>query len=371
MSLDPSTLAAHAGSSLAQGAPSAPAIHLAAYYVSAGDPTQLEYAYGRHGNPTWEALESALGELEGARALLFSSGQAAALALMLVLTEQRPRVVLPHDGYYGSRKLAQMLQTRGVEPSIVDMGDLGAVERALTGRPSVLWAETPTNPFLRVLDLRRLSALARAAGSPMVVDNTTATPALQLPLDMGADATITSLTKSASGHADVLLGSVATRGDELFERLRNWRSNGGMIPGPFEAWAALRGLKTLPLRIARSSENALALARHLAAHAKVERVHYPSLDPATREVALQQMQHGFGPLLSFEIRGGAYDADRVVGAARLVKPGTSFGGVESSWERRARWASESAPENLIRMSVGIEAPADLIADVDRALASLG
>ena len=151
------------GSQSRQGAPSAPAIHLASYYVSAGDPTQLEYAYGRHGNPTWEALEAALGELEAARALLFASGQAAALALMLVLTEQRPRVVLPHDGYYGSRKLAQMLQTRGVEPSIVDMGDLGAVERALTGRPSLLWAETPTNPFLRVLDLRRLSA-ARARG---------------------------------------------------------------------------------------------------------------------------------------------------------------------------------------------------------------
>jgi cystathionine gamma-synthase len=234
----------------------------------------------------------------------------------------------------------------------------------------VLWAETPTNPLLRVADLARLAELAAAARAPMVADNTVATGLLQRPLDLGATASLYSLTKSVSGHSDVILGAVVSRDTELLAAVRAWRGSGGAIPGPFEAWLALRGLKTLPLRIARQSDSALAVARHLAAHRLVRAVHYPGTTEATLEVANRQMPDGFGPLLSFEIDGDAAAADRVVDSARLILPATSFGGVESAWERRARWPAETAPEGLIRLSVGVEPIADVISDIDAALETL-
>src|SRR6202035_1774318 len=224
----------------------------------------------------------------------------------------------------------------------VDLRDLAAVERELAAAPSLLWAETPTNPLLRVADLRRLGAAAAAAGAPMVVDNTVATGLLQRPLELGAVASVYSLTKSLSGHSDVFGGAVVSRDAGLLTALRDWRTAGGAIPGPFESWLVLRGLKTLPLRIARQSENALAIAEFLAAQPRVTAVHYPGLAPSA--VASLQMPRGFGPLLSFEIAGTAADADAVVAAAGLIVPATSFGGVESSWESRARWAAETAPE---------------------------
>ncbi|HVS11921.1 MAG TPA: PLP-dependent transferase [Planctomycetota bacterium] len=371
MGLDPATRAVHAGERRVSGAPSAPAIHLAATYLSAGDPAELPYAYGRHGNPTWEALEAALGELEEATALVFASGQAASFALVAALTEERPRVLFPHDGYYGTRALARMLERRGVEPAVVDLTDLGAVERELARGAAAIWAETPTNPFLRVQDLGALARLARRAGARLVVDNTTATSALQRPLELGADATVTSLTKAAAGHADVVLGSISTRDAALLERLRAWRTHAGGIAGPVEAWIALRGLRTLPLRIGRQSETALALAQRLERDPRARRVHYPGLAGACLELARAQMPRGFGPLLSFEVEGGAAAAEAVVRGSRLIRPGTSFGGVESSWERRARWKGEDAPEGLIRLSVGIEDGADLARDLDMALAALG
>jgi cystathionine gamma-synthase len=254
----------------------------------------------------------------------------------------------------------------------VDLQDLGAVERELTAAPSVLWAETPTNPLLRVADLARLGALAAAAGSPMVVDNTVATGLLQRPLECGATASLYSLTKSVSGHSDVILGAVVSRDAELLAALKAWRSNGGGIPGPFEAWLALRGLKTLPLRIARQSHSALAIARYLAGHPRVAAVHYPGIDKSASEVAARQMPDGFGPLLSFEVEADhpAGAADKVVASSRLILPATSFGGVESTWERRGRWPGETAPAGLIRMSVGVEPAADLITDIDEALKTL-
>jgi len=181
-------------------------------------------------------------------------------------------------------------------------------------------------------------------------------------------ASLYSLTKAASGHSDVILGAVVSRDGDLVARLRAWRSAAGGIPGPFEAWLAHRGLKTLAVRVARQSATALAVARHLAAHERVRRVHYPGLDALPGSPAERQMRGGFGPLLSFEVDGDAKAANRVVAGSRLVRPGTSFGGVESSWERRARWASETAPESLIRLSVGLEEPADLLPDLDASLA---
>jgi cystathionine gamma-synthase len=308
----------------------------------------------------------------------FASGQAASMALMLALAPGRERIVLPEDGYYGGRVLADRLRPHSTRPVPVDLRDLAAVERALMAAPSVLWAETPTNPLLRVTDLSRLGTLAAAAGAPMIVDNTVATGLLQRPLDAGATASLYSLTKAISGHSDVILGAVVSRDAGLLAELKAWRSSGGGIPVPFEAWLVLRGLKTLPLRIARQSASALAVAGHLAGHPRVTAVHYPGVDRAgvdgagidktTSELARRQMPDGFGPLLSFEVTPGSADAaDKVVAASRLILPATSFGGVESTWERRARWPAETAPAGLIRLSVGVEPAADLITDINHAL----
>jgi cystathionine gamma-synthase len=224
-----------------------------------------------------------------------------------------------------------------------------------------------------VADLARLGTLAAAAGAPMIVDNTVATGLLQHPLEAGATASLYSLTKAVSGHSDVILGAVVSRDQDLVASLRAWRSSGGGIPGPFEAWLALRGLKTLPLRIARQSDSALAIARHLAGHPRVAAVHYPGVDKSIAELARRQMPRGFGPLLSFEVSApsdSAEAADKVVASSALILPATSFGGVESTWERRARWPAETAPAGLIRLSVGVEPAGDLINDIDQALGVL-
>jgi cystathionine gamma-synthase len=358
----------HAGTERTAGAPLGPPLLPASTYVSWGEPDPAR-GYGRAGNPGWEAVEEALAAIEGpgAVAVSFASGQAAAMALMLALARGRRTIVFPVDGYYNTRALAGMLVPRGAEPVAVDLLDLAAVGRAVGDGPAVLWAETPTNPLLRVADLARLGEIAAGSGAPFVVDNTVPTGLLQKPLELGAVASMYSLTKSVSGHSDVLGGAVVTRDATLAAELLQWRTAGGGIPGPFESWLVLRGIKTLPLRIARQSATALALAEFLAGHPRVTAVHYPGINAATLDVARRQMPAGFGPLLSFEIAGTAADADTVVAAARLVVPATSFGGVESNWERRARWAGETAPETLIRLSAGLEPAEDLIADVAAAL----
>lgn len=364
--MDPVTRLLHSALAHGEGAPSSPPIDLSSVHVSAGSGDDAPYGYARLANPTWDALELALAALEGGAALAFASGQAATHAAVLSLCAGGRRLVLPNDGYYGTRKLCALLEPFGLRAATADLGDLDEVAAELARAPSALWIETPTNPFLRVFDIARLVELARAAGAPVAVDNTAATAFLQRPLEQGATLSVTSLTKSSSGHSDVVLGAACTNDAELRERLRAWRSSAGGIPGPFEAWIAHRGLLTLPLRIERQSQSALALARHLARHPRVRAVHYPGLG-AERELVARQMGGRGGALLAFELDGDAAAAERVVRRARLVRPATSFGGVESSWERRARWASESAPESLIRLSVGLEAEADLLRDLERAL----
>jgi len=356
----------HAGTGRSAGDPATPPLVPASIFVSEGDPDPAR-AYGRSGNPGWEALETALGAVEQAQALVFASGQAASMALMLALAHGRDQILLPSDGYYNARILTERLRPHGARPVLVDLRDLAQVQRELAAAPSLLWAETPTNPLLRVCDIARLAELAGSAGAPMIVDNTVATGLVQQPLELGATASLCSLTKSGSGHSDVILGAVATRDPQLLTELHQWRTLGGGIPGPFETWLALRGLKTLPLRLARQSENALGVARHLIGHPRVRAVHYPGVEDATLELARRQMRAGFGPLLSFELAGSAADADAVIAASRLILPATSFGGVESTWERRARWPGETAPQSLIRLSAGIEPLASIIADIDGAL----
>jgi cystathionine beta-lyase/cystathionine gamma-synthase len=357
----------HAGARRERGEPVVPPPLLTSIFASEGDPGS-DPAYARNGNPTWQALEETLGALEQAEAVLFSSGQAASMALMLALAVGRERILLPADGYYNARVLAAKLVPYGAQAVLVDLQDLGQIERELRRGPALLWAETPTNPLLRVADLTALGTLAAAAGAPMIVDNTVATGLLQQPLDLGAVASLCSLTKSASGHSDLILGAVLTRDEALLAGLRTWRTLGGGIAGPMETWLALRSLKTLPLRLRRQSATALAIASHLASHPRVTAVHYPGTYPATLELARRQMPHGFGPLLSFELAGGAAAADAVVAAARLILPATSFGGAETTWERRGRWAGEAAPDSLIRLSAGLEPADELIADIDRCLA---
>lgn len=366
MDFSPETQLVHAGTERMAGAPLAPPLLATSTYVSQGEPDP-ERGYGRNANPGWGAVEEALAVIEGpgAVAVTFASGQAASMALMLALAEGRERIVFPFDGYYNTRALAARLRPHGAEAVTADLLDLAAVRRELDRGPAVLWAETPTNPLLRVADLAALGEIAAAAGAPYVVDNTVATALLQKPLESGAVASMYSLTKSVSGHSDVLGGAIVTRDGRLAQEVRGWRTAGGGIPGPFESWLVLRGMKTLPLRLERQSANALAIAEFLSAHPRVTAVHYPGLDPST--ATLRQMPHGYGPLLSFELAGTAADADKVVAAARLLVPATSFGGVESTWERRARWPGETAPETLIRLSAGVEPLEDLLTDIGAAL----
>jgi len=342
-----------------QGEPFLPGPVFAAPFHLTGDPAEAPNVYTRYGNPTWRRYEDAIGSLEDAEAVLFSSGMAAAAALLL--TQLRPRSVLAVDAncYLNVRRLASThLEPRGVEVRLAPAAELAEAARGA----DLLWLETPSNPLLEVYDI---AALAEQ-GVTTVVDNTTAGPLLQRPLDLGADFSLTSATKQMSGHADIVLGYVTTRDAERVETLRNWRRDAGAIPGPFETWLAHRSLPTLALRLERGCGNAIAIARLLAARDDVAAVHYPGLpsDPG-HEVARRQMR-GYGAVVSFDL-GSQERAERFLAAARLVTDATSFGSVHTCAERRARWRGDAVPEGFIRLSAGCEDTADLLADVEQAL----
>jgi len=346
-----------------QGEPILPGPVFAAPFHLRGDPEEAPFVYGRYGNPTWRRYEQALGELEDADAVLFASGMAAASALLL--TRLRPGSVLAVDAscYLNVRRLASThLEPRGVEVRLTPASEL---DQAVRGA-DMLWMETPSNPKLEVYDIAALAEAAHGDGAFVVVDNTTAGPLLQRPLDLGADATLTSATKQMSGHADLLLGYVTTRDPEEAQRLRDWRRDAGAIPGPFEAWLAHRSLPTLAIRLARSCANAGAIAELLAARDDVAAVHYPGLvaDPG-HAVARRQMR-GFGMLVSLELRSRER-AERFLEGAELVTQATSFGSVHTTAERRARWRGDDVSEGFIRLSAGCEDPDDLLADVAGAL----
>jgi cystathionine gamma-synthase len=315
-----------------------------------------EVVYARTGNPTWTAFETALGDLEGGDALVLSSGMAAVTGALSLLPHGGT-VVAPDAAYNG---VTATLAAREADGSAtvrrVDVTDTAGVVAALE-HADLLWLESPTNPLLEVADLPSLLAAARERGVLSVVDNTFATPLVQRPLGLGADVVVHSVTKYLSGHSDVLLGAVVTAstpaGRELHERLLVHRTLHGAIAGPMETWLALRGLRTLHLRVERAQSNAVELATRLRAHRAVERVRHP----------------GFGAIVSIEVAGGVPAAERVCAATRVWVHSTSLGGVESQLERRRRIASEPVrvPENLIRLSVGIEDVEDLWSDLARAL----
>nr|WP_246314469.1 PLP-dependent transferase [Kineococcus aurantiacus] len=350
-------------------------VSLSATYVGGGSLGAAALGYGRFGNPTWTALETAIGQLEGGRALAFSSGMAA-VAAALHLVPADGTVLVPHGAYNGTHSLTALLAAQGrlqVQP--VDITDVDAVRTALAGLagPVLLWLESPTNPLLEVADLAALAAAGHEHGAVVVVDNTFATPLLQRPLELGADVVVHSVTKFLSGHSDVVLGAVVARGEETVAALTAHRTLHGAIPGPLEAFLALRGLRTLPLRLERAQANAADLARRLQEHPAVTRVRHPSLPGDPGHALAKEQMSGFGALVSIEVTGGAAGADAVVDAVRLWVPATSLGGVESLVERRRRHAGEPrvVPEDLLRLSVGVEDVEDLWRDLRQALDTLG
>jgi cystathionine gamma-synthase len=363
----PSTRAVAAGRPARRpDAPVNPELVLTSTYQASADPGAR--GYGRFTNPTWEALEEVLGQLEGAPALVFASGMAAVSA---VLDRVPPGglVLAPRGAYNTTLALLDELAGAGrLRVRHVDVPATDEVVAALDGA-AALWLESPTNPLLEVADLRALCAAAREADALSVVDNTFATPLVQRPLDLGADVVLHSVTKFLAGHSDVVLGAVATADPALLAALHRHRTLHGAVPGPFEAWLALRGVRTLHLRMERAQASAADLARRLTGHRAVTRVRHPSLpDDPGHALAAAQMS-GFGAVVSIEVRGGAAAADAVQGATRLWLPATSLGGVESTLERRRRHVSEpdGVREELLRLSVGVEDVEDLWADLSEAL----
>ena len=359
----PSTRAIHAGRPPAeQGAPLLPGPVLAAPYHLRGAADASPYGYGRDANPTWTALETAIGALDGGESVSFASGMAAVSAVVLSRLRPGDVLVATEDGYPGIRKLAdQRLAPAGVHVRWV-RSDTSAIADAAAGA-ALVWVETPSNPGLRSTDVRAVADAAHAAGALLAVDNTLATPLGMQPLALGADFAVISATKLVSGHSDLLLGAVSVRDGELASALRAWRSQTGAIAGPFEAWLAHRSLATLGLRLERTSANATAVAEALRRHAGVADVRHPADDP----VAATQMDH-FGPLVGFTLPSTAA-AQAFLDACELVSEATSFGGVESTAERRGRWRTDAVPDGFIRFSAGCEDTADLVADVVQALGS--
>ena len=319
---------------------------MASTYVAGGD---LEY--GRYTNPTWTAFEDALGGLEGGRCLAFASGLAA-VATIFDLVGNGEKVVAPRHAYTGSVMQLGDLELRNrVTPVLVDITDTAAVVAACEDA-SLVWLESPTNPAMEVADVAAITQAAHDAGAYVVVDNTFATPILQQPLEWGVDLVVHSATKYIAGHSDVLMGAIITRDAELHGVLKGRRDLYGAIPGTFEAWLALRGLRTLQLRVERAQANAQELVRRLRERPDVTEVRYP----------------GFGGMVAIVLPNGGI-ADLVQHSTELWVYATSLGGVESTLERRRRWQAEAAtiPDGLIRLSVGIEDVEDLWEDLSRAL----
>lgn len=332
-----------------------------------------ETGYGRHDNPTWQALETSIAALEGGSgAVAFGSGQAATAAVLAGLPVGS-RVVGPAVGYLGTRGLLGELSAGGaLDVELVDVTDTDAVRAALAGprRADLLWLESPTNPLLEIADLPALCAAARSAAAVTVVDNTIATPLRQRPLELGADLVVHSATKFIGGHSDLLLGLVVATDPQRVDALRARRTGTGAVPGVSEAYLALRGLRTLDVRLTRAEATAAELARRLSAHPLVDRVRYPGLAGGLSADRLAAQTDGPGAVLAFEVGGadGRAAGERVLAALQLIVAATSFGGVETTLDLRIRWAGEDPGRpGLLRLSAGLEDVEDLWEDLDTSL----
>lgn len=353
----------------------APPLHLATTFER---PPSGDYGdgfvYARWGNPTRDLFERTLADLEGGDdAAAFASGMAAVTAVFQSL---RPgdHALLPDDVYHEVRRILRTtFEPWGLTFSEVDQTDLDAVRAALRPETKLIWAETPSNPLLKITDLEALAGIAHEAGALLLVDGTWTTPLLQRPLDLGADLVLHSATKYLGGHSDVLLGAVVARsGLEFFEPVRAFQRSGGAVADPFGCWLVLRGLRSLGARLPAHCANAQALAEALDAHPAVEVVHYPGLDTHPGHAVAARQMNGFGGMLSFQVRGTADDALGVAARTRVFTRATSLGGTESLIEHRASIESQPSPTppNLLRVSVGLEAAADLVDDLSGALDGL-
>lgn len=373
------TIAVHAGRVGNQpGQPVTSPISLSTTFVQGAPGEYDEHAYSRVGNPTRDGLERTLGLLEGgSSASVFSSG-CAAMHAALQLLGPRDQLLACGDIYGGTyRLIEQLVKPMGIEVAWVDMCDTAAVEAAMSDRCKMVWIETPTNPLLRVFDIEAVSALARSRGAWTVVDSTFATPLLQRPLELGADLVVHSMSKYLNGHSDVVAGAVISRADELSERLRFIQRAGGAVPSPFDCYLVARGIKTLPLRMARHCQNAHALAEWLREQDSVEAVHYPGLEEHPEHALARSQMSGFGGMVSFEVSGGLQRATTVLGRVRLFSLAESLGGVESLIGQPALMSHASMPkevrelqgirDGLIRLSVGLEDLEDLREDLEQAL----
>jgi len=372
------TLAVHAGAEPdAETGAVVPAIQMSATFKQDGvGGLRAGFEYGRSGNPTRLALEHTIAELEGAtHGLAYASGLAATQNVLYLL-EPGDRLLMSDDVYGGTWRLADKVWRRyGVETETLDLRDLDAVAAAFAAErpPRMVWIETPSNPLMKVIDISALARLAAVAGATTVVDSTFATPYIQRPLDFGADLVLHSSTKYLGGHSDVIGGLIATRSDELAERLRFHQNAAGAVPSPFDCFLVMRGIRTLALRMERASSNALVLALWLLERPEVERVHYPGLpDHPAADLVARQMRVP-GAMLSFELQDGEERARRLAGATRLFTLAESLGAVESLIELPGPMTHASVaesplavPASLVRLSVGIEAAEDLRADLEAA-----
>ncbi len=371
------TLAIHAGH---EHDPSSgavmPPIHLSTTFVrNAEGDYPSGYVYGRSDNPNRHALEVCLAELEGgSAAVAFASGMAATTAVLQLLASG-DHVIIPGDVYFGTGRLVADLFARwGWQTSVVDLTDLAAVQEAIRPNTKLIWVETPSNPLLKITDIAAVSHLAHAQGALCVVDNTWPSPICQRPFEHGADLVMHSTTKYLGGHSD-LTGGVVVVGDQppaLLERLRTIQQLGGAVPSPFDCWLLRRSISTLPYRMRGHCQNAAAVVAFLVDHPAIEAVHYPGLPNHPGHAIAARQMRAFGGMLSLQVMGGAAEARQVASATKLFAQATSLGGVESLIEHRAsvEGPTSHTPQNLLRVSIGLEHADDLIADLDQALRAL-
>jgi cystathionine gamma-synthase len=372
------TVAIHAGNTAdpLTGAVVPPIYQVSTYKQDGVGGLRGGYEYSRSANPTRTALEENLAALEGGRrGLAFASGLAAEDCLLRTLLSPGDHVVIPNDAYGGTFRLfAKVVSRWGVEWSVADTSDPAAVRAAVTPKTKIVWVETPSNPLLGITDIAAVAQIARDAGARLVVDNTFASPYLQQPLALGADLVVHSLTKYMGGHSDVVGGALVVNDEGLGEELAYHQNAMGAVAGPFDSWLVLRGIKTLAVRMDRHSENAAQVAEMLSRHARVTRVLYPGLaEHPGHEVAAKQMK-AFGGMVTFRVAGGEQEALAVCDRTEVFILGESLGGVESLIEHPGRMTHASVagsplevPDDLVRLSVGIEAVDDLVEDLTRAL----
>jgi cystathionine gamma-synthase len=369
------TRAVHAGRKPEAGSRDVtPAIHLSTTFEKADDGSLPGgFLYSRANNPNRVALEEALTSLEeGYAALAFSSGNAATNAVLQAMPKGL-HIIAGEDVFYGTAILLSRLAEWGVEHSLVNMQDLNAVKQAQKPNTRLIWVETPSNPLLNVTDIAAIAEIAKKTNAIVACDNTWATPLLQLPLKLGADIVMHSVTKYLSGHSDVLCGALVFQdGDEFFEKVQAIQRENGSVPSPFECWLALRGLQTFPYRVRAQTQSARQIAEFLADQQQIEAVHYPGLPSHPgHKIAASQMS-GFGGMLSIQVKGGQAEAFKLAAGVKIFTHATSLGGPHSLIEHRAsvEGANTRSPANLLRLSIGLEHPDDLIEDLEQALANI-